>query len=157
MYRNAAIVFPLMMMPVALNAQHAVPATGTNATSSGGSISYTVGQVDYTVPSSPGGTLGEGVQQPYEYLVLSAEGVDTGANMRVLPNPTHDGISIEWNDASADLSELHLLDLRGNTLRTQRITGTHTFVPMQDLAPATYLIQLVRAGVRTRTIKIIKH
>ena len=42
-------------------AQQAVPASGGNATGSGGTASYTVGQVGYVTASGAGGTSQQGV------------------------------------------------------------------------------------------------
>lgn len=57
-------VFPL------LNAQETLSSAGGNATGSGGSISYTVGQVFYNSFSGETGSIAQGVQQPFEISLL---------------------------------------------------------------------------------------
>ena len=55
-----------------LQAQEAIPATGGEASGSGGSASYTVGQVVYTTNvGTNGNSVAEGVQQPYEISVVT--------------------------------------------------------------------------------------
>lgn len=53
----------------ALQAQQTVPATGGVATGSGGTVSYTVGQVADTTQTGSGGTVTQGVQQPFEIWI----------------------------------------------------------------------------------------
>jgi hypothetical protein len=46
--------------------QNTIPAAGGNAKGSGGSASFTVGQIFYTKLSGTNGTVIQGIQQPYE-------------------------------------------------------------------------------------------
>jgi len=68
-----------------LQAQESVNATGGDASGSGGSTSYSVGQVVYTTNTGANGTVEQGVQRPIEISVK-------GINLTVLayPNPTTD-------------------------------------------------------------------
>jgi hypothetical protein len=43
------------------------PQAGGEATGSGGSVSYSVGQVVYTTNTGINGSVAQGVQQPYEF------------------------------------------------------------------------------------------
>jgi len=49
-----------------LQAQVAIPASGGNATGTGGTVSYSVGQVFYTINTGTTGFIVQGVQQPFE-------------------------------------------------------------------------------------------
>lgn len=61
----------LAMALTELKAQEAIPASGGNATGSGGSVSYSVGQVEYSSNTGSGGSVAAGVQQPYEISVVT--------------------------------------------------------------------------------------
>ena len=54
-----------------LQAQTSVNTIGGNASGSGGSASYSVGQVVYQAHSGTNASIIEGVQQPYEILVVT--------------------------------------------------------------------------------------
>ena len=54
-----------------LQAQESVNATGGNASGSGGSASYSVGQVVYTNNTGTSGSVAQGVQQPFEISVVT--------------------------------------------------------------------------------------
>jgi hypothetical protein len=57
----ALIAFCIFRFGPAIRAQNAIPASGGNATGSGGSVSYTFGQVVYTTKSGTGGSVAQGV------------------------------------------------------------------------------------------------
>ena len=50
-------------------AQNIIPASGGNATGSGGTVSYTVGQIVYVTDTGNTGSVIQGVQQPYGSLI----------------------------------------------------------------------------------------
>jgi hypothetical protein len=56
----------LLMFPIIGLSQEAIPASGGDASGSGGTLSFTVGQLGYSSNSGSNGSVAEGVQQPYE-------------------------------------------------------------------------------------------
>ena len=79
-----------------VSAQESVNATGGDASGSGGSASYSVGQVVYTTNVGTNGSVSQGVQQPYEISVVTAIEEAKGINLTVTayPNPTTDYLSL---------------------------------------------------------------
>ncbi len=73
-----------------LQAQTSVNATGTNASGSGGTVSYSVGQVVYTTNTGASGSVAQGVQQPFEISIVTGIEEAKGINLSVsaYPNPT---------------------------------------------------------------------
>jgi hypothetical protein len=61
--------------------QQAIPATGGNGTGSGGSFSYTTGQVAYSTFSGPTGSVAQGVQQVYLTSVTQDISLTTNWNI----------------------------------------------------------------------------
>ena len=64
-------VLLLGLVLTGLQAQTSVNATGTNASGSGGTVSYSVGQVVYTNNTGTNGSVAQGVQQAFEILVVT--------------------------------------------------------------------------------------
>ena len=66
---------PILLFAISLStsvflAQESANVSGGEATGSGGTVSYTIGQVAYTNHTGTNGNINQGVQQPYEiYLV----------------------------------------------------------------------------------------
>lgn len=134
-------------------AQRATVGTGSDATGTGGTLSYSVGQVGYTTVQSSGGTTVQGVQQPYEYLVMAvpSEGTST-LGMDVAPNPTSNGVQLTFTSTHAQ--RYALLDAAGHVVRTASITGSTVHIPMDDLPRASYLLRI--EGATPVTFRIIK-
>jgi hypothetical protein len=80
-----------------LKGQETIPATGGNVSGSGGSVSYTVGQILYNTISGTNGTLAQGVQQPYEISVVTGieEALGISLEIVVFPNPATDFINLK--------------------------------------------------------------
>ena len=55
-----------------LKAQEAIPATGGMASGSGGSVSYSLGQLVYTTNTGTNGSVALGIQQPFEIFVVTS-------------------------------------------------------------------------------------
>jgi len=85
-----------------LQAQTSINATDGNASGSGGSVSYSVGQVVYTTNTGTTGSVAQGVQQPFEILVVTGLEEAKGINLSVsaYPNPTTDYLTLEVPDFS---------------------------------------------------------
>lgn len=142
-----------------LQAQTSVNATGGDASGSGGSASYSVGQVVYTTNTGTNGSVAEGVQQPYEISVVTGLEEAKGINLSVMayPNPTTDYLTLEVKDF--DLSNLHfqLYDMQGKLLQSEKITGSQTSIVMSNLVPATYFVKVIQENKEVKTFKIIKN
>ncbi len=142
-----------------LQAQESINATGSNASGSGGSASYSVGQVVYTTSTGANGTVAQGVQQPFEISEVSGLEEAKGISLSVsaYPNPTTDFLTLEVKDF--ELSNLHfqLFDMNGKLLQNEKITGNQTSIVMSNLVTATYFVKVVKGNRDVKTFKIIKN
>lgn len=141
-----------------LQAQENVNVTGSNASGSGGSSSYSVGQVTYQTHTGTGGSVTQGVQQPFEISTVTRIEEAKGINLKVsaYPNPTTDYLTLEVKDF--ELSSLHfqLFDIQGKLLRSSKITDNQTSIVMSNLVPATYFVRVSQGSKEVKTFKIIK-
>ncbi len=142
-----------------LQAQTSVNATDGDVSGSGGSVSYSVGQVVYTTHTGTSGSVAEGVQQPYEISVVTGLEETKGINLSVsaYPNPTTDYLTLEVKDV--ELLNLHfqLYDMNGKLLQNEKITGNQTSIVMSNLLPATYFVKVIQGNKEVKTFKIIKN
>lgn len=140
-----------------LSAQSNIVVSGGEATGSGGSASYSIGQIDYITQTGSSGTASQGVQQPYEFYIL---GIDNYKNitleMRAFPNPTPASINLTVStDNLTDFTyQLHAID--GKLLIEQQINETTTNISMKRLPSATYLLRVMDNKQTIKTFKIIK-
>jgi len=142
-----------------LKAQTSVNATGGNALGSGGSASYSVGQVTYTTNTGSSGSVAQGVQQPFEISVVTAIEKAKGINLLVsaFPNPTTDYLTLEIKDFELSNLCFQLYDMNGKILQSEKITGNQTIIFMSNLFPAVYFVKIMQGNKEVKTFKIIKN
>ncbi len=142
-----------------LQAQTSVNATGGNASGSGGTVSYSVGQVVYTTNTGTNSSVAQGVQQPYEISVLTAIEQAKGINLSVsaYPNPTTDFLTLRIDEFEISNLSYQLYDINGKLLQSEKITGNQTSIVMSHLVPANYLVKVIQGNKEFKTFKIIKN
>jgi hypothetical protein len=155
-------VFILVSISLAgLQAQEAVTAGGGEASGSGGSVSYTVGQVTYAIYTTGNGSLYEGVQQPYEIYVQVGMGDAAGIDLYCTsyPNPVMEILMLEIRDLKNQPLAYQLYNLEGYLVGSKEITGSVTTISMVDLPSGTYFLKILdnSSSQLIKTFKIIKH
>jgi len=152
-------VLLLVLGLTGLQAQTSVNATGGNASGSGGSASYSVGQVVYTTHTGTSGSVAQGVQQPYEISVVTGIEEAKGINLTVsaYPNPTTDYLTLEVKEFELSNLNFQLHDMQGKLLQSEKITGNQTSIVMNNLVPATYFVKVIQNGKEVKSFKIIKN
>ncbi len=152
-------VFLLGLGLTGLQAQTAVPATGGNASGSGGTVNYSVGQVVYTTNTGgSNGTVAQGVQQPFEISVVTGLDEAKGINLAVsaYPNPTTDFLNLKVENYNNTNLSYQLFDISGKLLEIKKITGNETSIVMSNLVLATYFVKVTEENKEIITFKIIK-
>ena len=139
-----------------LNAQSAVLATGTNASGSNGSVSYSVGQTAYLYKGINSQVL-EGVQQAYEITTLSAgETALRQEGILLYPNPTRDYLYIDFTSSPYKGSEYQLYDAQGKLIKKDVISQSKSELNLSSLPSAVYIISINQNGDHLKTFKVIK-
>jgi Secretion system C-terminal sorting domain len=136
-------------------AQQATVASGKNASGSGGSLSYTVGQIVYTTNSGTNGSLAQGVQQPFE---ISTLGTDEFPNVSLsaFPNPTSNALTLSLENYDTTNLNYELFDINGRLIKSNKINGNQTQIDMAGNATGTYLLIINDKSKKLKTFKIIK-
>ena len=142
-----------------LQAQTSVNATGTNASGSGGTVSYSVGQVVYTTNTGASGSVAQCVQQPFEISVVTGIEEAKGINLSVsaYPNPTTDYLTLSISEFEISNLTYQLYDISGKLLQSEKITGNQTNIVMSNLVPANYFVKVIAGNQLIKEFKIIKN
>jgi len=148
----------LTLCTIGIHAQKGTVAAGGEATGSGGSVSFSIGQIDYITATGTGGRITQGLQQPYEIFRVSLDDVSIELLSSVFPNPTRDGVTLRVpaNIVLADM-RYRVYDLIGNLVIDKKLDGPDTSVDMTSLANATYLLKVYNKEKDITTFKIIKN
>ena len=150
----------LLMLGFALTtqAQQANTAAGGDATGSGGTVAYSVGQVVYTTHTGSTGTVAQGVQQPYEIsTILSVDDSFIQLELSAYPNPTTHNLTLEVGNTENSTLYFQLCDLGGKIIERRKITNRTETINMENLATATYFLKVSNANNEVKIFKIIKN
>ena len=159
-----SLILVVLLMSVCgftiLNAQalHAViGAAGGVATGTGGTASFTVGQIVYTTASGTNGSVAQGVQQPYEINVVSGINDIYGIDLlSVYPNPASNFLKLKIANNELSAFYYQLCNIGGLIISTAKVTGIETTINMADKIPATYFLRVFANDKEIKTFKIIK-
>jgi hypothetical protein len=142
-----------------LQAQEAVSAAGGNATGSSGTVSYTVGQVAYITTSASSGTITQGVQQPFEIMIVTGieDANDINLDCSAYPNPATGFVNLKVNNYNMENLIYQLFDMNGKLILIKKVDGNETIIPMENLVPSTYILRVTENNKDVKTFKIIKN
>lgn len=139
-------------------AQESIVVSGGNATGTGGSSSYSVGQVAYaSLPGSNAYVL-QGIQQPYEIITLgNDEFHEINLVMTAYPNPTVDVLNLVIVYDKLDDLAYNLFDINGKMIfGNSKIANSETSVSMHGLNQGIYFLGITNNNKTIKTFKIIK-
>ena len=140
-----------------LLAQEANTASGGEASGSGGSASYSIGQIVYAADTATTGSLTPGVQQAFEiYMISELENV-TGINLKceVFPNPATNFLSLMVENYDLLHVSYQLYDINGRLVENKKVTDKITPISMANLSPSSYFLIVRTKQSELKTFKII--
>ena len=163
--KSILLFIQLFLWGISSYAQETVSATGGNGSGSGGTVSYTVGQVSYSTSTGSNGSVAEGVQQPYEISVETStkEAKDISLEFSVYPNPATDYLILKINGIVEKRCIVSLHNINGILLQTIKVETNETTIPMQGISSGTYFLKVevttqnIESPHVIKTFKIIKH
>lgn len=146
----------LLVLGLITQAQQAIMATGGNASGSGGTVAFSIGQLAYTSFSDSNGTVAEGVQQAIEVYRL---GVDSLIDLELVayPNPTTNALTLKVGDSETSTLSFQLFDISGILVESRKIKNTTETIKMGHLPSAMYVLKVTNKNNEEKTFKIIKN
>jgi hypothetical protein len=152
------ILFFIIIPFVKSYSQESVTVSGNTATGTGGSSSYSVGQITYTSQTGSGGLITLGVQQPYEIVTLGKDDfAEINLVMSAYPNPTANLLNLVISDDKWNNLSYQLFDTNGRIISNlQKITASETSLSMQELQQGIYFLAVNSENKTIKTFKIIK-
>lgn len=141
-----------------LIAQQSNVTSGGVLTGSGGSSSYSVGQIVYTTNTGSTGSVAQGIQQAYVITSLSnLELTALTLSVQTYPNPTTDKIVLDLTNIEPTGLSYDLYDLNGRAIANALVNQTQTQIEMQYLPIGVYVLRVNKNNTELKTFKIIKN
>ena len=141
---------------LSLQAQKGVTASGGDATNTTGSISYSIGQVDFASAANATGAINAGIQQPYEIFVSAVEAQYANIRIDVFPNPADHYLNLSIDAQKANSFSYQLIDMNGRLLKEVAIVNEMSVIHTAELAPAVYFLNITEQGKPVKSFKIVK-
>lgn len=155
-------VFFLATSMTSLYAQDALVANGGNGTCAAGSVSFSIGLVNYTYQTDGNRSVTEGVQHAYEIEQTPvAFALIPQPSIIVYPNPTTDllAMSIEEpidNENGNNLT-YELLNASGSRIMSGELRTQLSEISMKDQVGGSYYLVIRQNEQQISINKIIKH
>ena len=138
-------------------AQVSANASGGDATGSGGTVAYSVGQVVYTTNTGSTGSVAQGVQHAYEIFTVGIKETALNISLTAFPNPATENLTLQISDYNNEQLSYQLFDMQGKLLSYGQITAQQTLIDMNGLPSATYYINVVnQENKKVQSFKIVK-
>ena len=135
--------------------QNAVSTTGGHIKSSGGSTSFTVGQVAYVLKKGNGSYLNEGVQQVYTKKTTPIEELVYLKEVQLYPNPTQETMTLILSSMADVQVRYTIMDYLGKEIKNGNILSEKSDISLRDLPAGSYYISL-KSKKEIRIFKIVK-
>ena len=158
--KNNTLLILSFLLSFSLNAQtshNVLSATGGDASGSGGSVAYSIGQIVYTTNTGTTGSVAQGVEQAYEISSVGIKETALNISLSIFPNPTSDYLTLKVEDYNNEALSYSLLDEQGKLVLNEQITNQDTQVAMSTLARGAYFINVLQENKKIQTFKIIKN
>lgn len=153
--KNLFIIVALLSISN-IYSQKSVVASGGKATGTGGTASFSVGQISYKSPT--GNIVSDGVQQPYEIQTLGKSEFDSILlEMKIYPNPTLDILFLKVNELLLTDLSFQLIAVNGTIISNQKeLTTSETEIEMQKFPKGIYFLDVKKENLTIKTFKILK-
>ncbi len=157
-FKNTLLLISFLYIGTA-QAQESTYTSGGNATGSGGTIEYSLGQLVFNENSDGTYTVSQGIQQAYEISnSLSLENYKS-INLQVsaFPNPTTDYLMLSFNQSNNVKLDYQLFGADGKILETKKNLDINETINMERLNSAIYYLNILEDNMVIKTFKIIKN
>ena len=125
-----------------VQAQESVNSSGGVDAGTGGTVSFSVGQMVYTTDSKESGSVVQGIQRPYRITTTDIKKLDNTLSFKAYPNPSSDDLFLEMNEYRNEKLNYQLYDVQGKLVMTNPIEIPKTQINMRALAMGSYVIHI---------------
>jgi hypothetical protein len=144
--KNITLIMVLFCATQLVNAQETISVSAFEAIGSGGTVSYTIGQLVYINPTTAAGSLNQGIQQSIEFVTLSNPEL-TAVTLKAVTYPNADLRGVSYT----------MYDLLGRFVNKGTVTTFETKIGMKSLPIGEYILRVQQNNQALKTFKIIKN
>jgi hypothetical protein len=153
------VLFLLGFGSVNVFAQSNTVAAGSDASSVTGSFSYSIGQVDYISASNGTQEVNQGIQQPYEFEVLTSAVLNSELqDVKVFQGAEKDFVVIKTG-ANCKECFYELMDISGRLIIQKKVENERDEIYIGSIMQGAYLLNvyLNQSKTAVKTFKVVKN
>lgn len=143
-----------------LNAQSGTVASGGDINTSSGTIAFSVGQIAYAPIVGESGDINPGLQQPFQFGLVSTNDIRWGYALKLFPNPASQLMFLQLSSDAENLREhdftAMVYDAAGHFLFSQKVVDVVTTFAISALPEAQYFIQILKDNTPVQSISFNK-
>jgi hypothetical protein len=156
--KKIKILLFMLSFGIYTQAQQTTDCAGGNASGTGGSVSYSIGQIFYQYDSDITGNISQGVQHAYEVYSLGIFESNLNLNVSISPNPSTELLTITITESKSENLIFKLCDMQGKVIFSGDINSPHTTINMSRIPAAMYYVNIETTENQIlQSFKIIKN
>ncbi len=152
-----SILFFLTLWSPQTVAQQNTVASGGDYNGSNGTVSFSIGQIDYLNITNANGNVNQGVQQPYQILDNSVNQSDLNVNITIGPNPSSNELTVVADFTNMKDVSGYITEQNGKILKKKQILNINPSFDLKDLSSGTYFLIIEQNDQILKSFKIIKN
>lgn len=155
--RFKALFFVFFSCSSLTKAQQGILTSGANINNGSGSVSFSIGQIEYKEFSHSSGSIIQGIQQPIDLLLVGRNTITQNElDFRVFPNPGASNIILKVKPKHFENISIQVYDLKGILILEQNLIDPETIIPIDKISPGNYFITVSENHGIVKTLKFIK-
>jgi hypothetical protein len=156
--KNIYFVIITLLASISISAQESANTAGGEASGSGGTSSYSLGQTVYTSDTATTGSVNQGVQQVYEIsVVIGIEKAEINLSFTAFPNPTTDILNLSIGNYTNNKLSYQLFNTQGKLITKNIVIANTASINMVGLEKSTYILKIIDDKKIIKTFQIIKN
>ena len=141
-----------------MEAQSNTVTTGGDASAASGSVSYSIGQIEYISATGSNGHINQGLQQPFEFYIITGSHEDKiNLSIKAFPNPTDYIINLVVDLSILSNLNYQLFNLQSQLIESKNIQTKNSLIDLSSYLPGTYILRITRNQHEIKSFKIIKN
>lgn len=157
-FKSVIFLFVFIINMNQIEAQETLLASGNSTTDTGGSVSYSIGQIIQQNATSSNGSSIQGIQFYFDASTLTVIDVESNVEISTYPNPTSSILNIHIDGFKPKSLSYKLFNISGKLITSGTVTDKITKINVNHLQTATYLLKVNNTmNHTTKTYKIIKN
>ncbi|MDO5969649.1 T9SS type A sorting domain-containing protein [Flavivirga aquimarina] len=157
-HRLILLLFFLLIYVSQIKAQEIVLTSGNSISDTGGSVSYSVGQIIQQNATGSNGSIIQGIQFYFDSSTLTVIDMETNLEIATYPNPTTSILNIHVDDFKPNTLSYKLFNTSGKLISNGTVTDNTTRINVDHLQMATYILKINNTlNQKVQTFKIIKN